>query len=465
MPRQPSDPPVNLESVTAQLATSQDDAPRQAPPPAPRRPTPATYQLRVELAEVRPLIWRTMEVPSDLRLNDLHTALQITMGWQNCHLHAFNRWDTAHGFVEPAFLTELDVAEGGVGVPETAVTLDEVLAEPGDLLQYHYDFGDGWEHTVRLEAVLTRSDDSPDARCTGGARACPPEDCGGPWGYEELQTSLGQAAEAFSPDIANRIFASGIAAADLDTTGLPPLVTGLLGRLPSEVALAVHDLAREALPHGALTPAPTPEELEALTRDVRFLLDQIGEDGVTLTAAGYLPTTLVRATYEALDLRKEWPRPSNRESEVRPVLSLRLSLQDLGLLRKAKGRLLLTVAGRKLRTDPARLVRHVASRLPLATDDFERISGTFTLLALAAGRRSDDEDVVELSATVLNELGWRIGDRPVEPHDVVSAASRTREVLARSGVVVWSRLSQREPPAQSPAAVSFVRSTLTGASA
>lgn len=206
----------------------------------------------------------------------------------------------------------------------------------------------------------------------------------------------------------NQAFQSGPTTSHpgLDTAGLPPLVTELIGRLPLQLARELHALAREALPHGALTTAPGAEELDELTHDVRWLLDQIGEQGVKLTAAGYLPAAIVRSTYEALKLQREWPGSSSRESDIRPVLSLRLSLQSLGLLRKAKGHLLLTVAGKKLRADPARLAQHIASRLPMATDEFERIAGTFALLALASGRLADDEDVADLAVAVLMALGW-----------------------------------------------------------
>ena len=64
--------------------------------------------------------------------------------------------------------------------------LDQVLKRPGDRIYLDYDFGDGWVHTIRLEKIETWDEVTPDAVCLAGRRACPPEDIGGPWGFEEL---------------------------------------------------------------------------------------------------------------------------------------------------------------------------------------------------------------------------------------------------------------------------------------
>jgi len=69
-------------------------------------------------------------------------------------------------------------------VPEDDLRLDQLVAVEGDKLWYEYDFGDGWDHVLRVEKVL--DDPPPQVRCTGGQKACPPEDCGGIGGYEEL---------------------------------------------------------------------------------------------------------------------------------------------------------------------------------------------------------------------------------------------------------------------------------------
>ena len=137
-------------------------------------------QLRVELAEVEPPVWRTLQVPDDFTLGDLHAVLQIALGWEDAHLHEF-------------------VAEGGRWGPpdeeapgdlqdEDEVTVSEVLPAPGSALRYEYDFGDGWRHEITREAVAEEDDALP--ACVDGDRAGPPEDCGGPGGYQQLLAVL-----------------------------------------------------------------------------------------------------------------------------------------------------------------------------------------------------------------------------------------------------------------------------------
>ncbi|MGI4896769.1 MAG: plasmid pRiA4b ORF-3 family protein [Janthinobacterium lividum] len=489
-----SSTPAQLRTLLAQvLAVGASRFPGlpETPTLLRRRRTPVTFRIRVDLDDVKPPIWRRLEVASDLSLEEFHDVLQVAMGWTNSHLHAFRRLGTEAGRFEPAFLTEFDVLDGEQGTPEVDARLDEVLAAPGDKLRYTYDFGDGWDHTIKLEAVLDRGDDAPAAHCVTGRRACPPEDCGGPWGYQDVLELLSEVragkpvpedmnylveafghhqSEQFSVEEVNQDLADGPLPAlfpsedephaELDVDGLPQHIIRLLSKLPLDLAREVLTLAREALPHSGLTATSTPQELEELTHDVRWLLDRIGEDGVTLTAAGYLPPAVVRETYVALNLQDEWRGGGGRESETLPVLLLRTSLQDLGLLRKNKGRLLLTMAAKKLRSDPARLVQHVAERLPQGRQEYEQVAGRFALLAVASGRLASADDVVDLASRVLTALGWDSGDGGVGRHGVIDAARPTFDVLARMAVQVFPD-GRHSQPSQSPAAVRFARSVLT----
>ena len=140
------------------------------------------YRVRVDLMYAKPPIWRRLDLPGDLMLDQLHVVLQVAMGWQDSHLHKFgvgaDRRTCAY------FVTAFDLSEGDEGVAEDEVRLDQVVSAKGDWLFYDYDFGDGWEHVLVVEEVL---DDPPLAPvCLKGRMACPPEDCGGLGGYEEL---------------------------------------------------------------------------------------------------------------------------------------------------------------------------------------------------------------------------------------------------------------------------------------
>ena len=139
------------------------------------------FRVRLDLVGAKPPVWRRLELPGDLTLDRLHVVIQAAMGWLDGHLHRFR---TGSDHRSSYFVTPFDVEEGEDGVLEDGVRLDQVLAEKGDRLWYEYDFGDGWDHVLAVESVI---DESPArARCTAGRMACPPEDCGGIWGYTEL---------------------------------------------------------------------------------------------------------------------------------------------------------------------------------------------------------------------------------------------------------------------------------------
>ncbi|MFH9354410.1 plasmid pRiA4b ORF-3 family protein [Kitasatospora sp. NPDC017646] len=144
------------------------------------RPGDPVYQLRIQLADVdQPAVWRRVQVPAGIRLDDLHQVIQAAMGWQDCHLHAFS----ANGVDYGRRSSELDF------VDETTAALDTVAKE-GTHLDYTYDFGDSWDHRITVEHRMTAEAGRHYPACVDGAGACPPEDCGGPGGYEGLKRTL-----------------------------------------------------------------------------------------------------------------------------------------------------------------------------------------------------------------------------------------------------------------------------------
>jgi hypothetical protein len=135
-------------------------------------------RVRVQLLEVDPPIWRTLEVPRAIRLDQLHEVLQHAMGWQNYHLYQFEA-----GGVRYSPPSDDDWDEP---VDPSGVTLDRLLGSPGSKIVYEYDFGDGWRHELTLEEITDPPVSVRLPRCLAGARACPPEDVGGTFGYEEF---------------------------------------------------------------------------------------------------------------------------------------------------------------------------------------------------------------------------------------------------------------------------------------
>ena len=136
------------------------------------------YQLKISLNGARPPIWRRIMVSSSTQLEDLHIIFQICMGWMNTHLHQFVVDGVMYGEPDPDF--GMDIQD------EKGVRLSSLLKKEKDKMLYEYDFGDGWEHTVVLEKILPFDTKKQLPRCVTGRKACPPEDVGGIWGYEEF---------------------------------------------------------------------------------------------------------------------------------------------------------------------------------------------------------------------------------------------------------------------------------------
>jgi hypothetical protein len=156
------------------------------------------FTLIAELDYTEPAVARRLELSSHLTLDRVHSVLQAAFGWTDSHLHLFASGDSVWDRAAIRYLCPFDVEEGEFdGVPEEEVRLDEVLGEPGDILRYAYDYGDGWEVTVHLEAVTDTAPARTPAACTGGRRAAPPDDCGGIPGFEELIADGRMDADAF----------------------------------------------------------------------------------------------------------------------------------------------------------------------------------------------------------------------------------------------------------------------------
>ncbi|MDX5627786.1 MULTISPECIES: plasmid pRiA4b ORF-3 family protein [unclassified Brenneria] len=136
------------------------------------------YQLKVSLIGTTPAIWRRFVVPAAITLDRLHDVLQIVMGWEDSHFHEFI-------FSKKRFTEHPE--DASQGEDEGFYRLNELLKRKSNKLLYTYDFGDGWEH----EIILENNNYIPDEFdgflfCLGGERVCPPEDCGGVPGYENL---------------------------------------------------------------------------------------------------------------------------------------------------------------------------------------------------------------------------------------------------------------------------------------
>ncbi|MFA5657137.1 MAG: plasmid pRiA4b ORF-3 family protein [Dysgonamonadaceae bacterium] len=141
-----------------------------------------TYQVKITLKGSKPSIWRQVLIPSDLSLPDFHKVIQTTMGWTNSHLHQFikNRTYYAPKMPDDIFWDEAD------NVDYSKLKISDLLKKEKEKIIYEYDFGDGWEHEIVLEKIENKVMDKKDVTCLKGKNSCPPEDCGGIWGYYDM---------------------------------------------------------------------------------------------------------------------------------------------------------------------------------------------------------------------------------------------------------------------------------------
>lgn len=148
------------------------------------------FQLRVALGPPPYCVWRRVLVPTRARLSDLHRVLQVVMGWEDSHAHQFEIDGKQYGLPSDDFQKVYDESK-----PSLASRL-----EVGDVFAYEYDFGDGWEHEIRVEAKHPRSSAQVYPICIGGRLACPPEDCGGLYGYIDIVDQLLDGGDVMDPE-------------------------------------------------------------------------------------------------------------------------------------------------------------------------------------------------------------------------------------------------------------------------
>ncbi len=143
------------------------------------------HQFRVSLVGIEPTIWRRIQVPAKYDFWDLHVAIQDAMGWLDYHLHAF-RFCPKHRRKPIEIGIPGDEHDDMEVIPGWEIPITGHFAEPGQTMEYEYDFGDSWDHEVLLEAILLKEKGVKYPRCVDGERHCPPEDCGGVPGYYRL---------------------------------------------------------------------------------------------------------------------------------------------------------------------------------------------------------------------------------------------------------------------------------------
>ncbi len=172
-------------------------------PKAPRPPSRSTpkaspaagvFEIKVTIGGIEPPVWRRLLVRADTPLDRLHGVLQAAFGWTDSHLHHFYTGNRRQGLTYYGIPSPDGDNWGTPEEDERRFSLRDLVPGKGAALAYEYDFGDSWLHQIKVERVLGGEEAGPTPRCTGGARACPPEDVGGAWGYEEFLEILADPA-------------------------------------------------------------------------------------------------------------------------------------------------------------------------------------------------------------------------------------------------------------------------------
>jgi Plasmid pRiA4b ORF-3-like protein len=325
-----------------------------------------TSRLRISLRDVHPPVLRVIDVPADSTLPELHELLQAGLGWTNSHLHQFVAGDQLYGVPDEEWEAQHD---------ESGVRLGQLPRRFG----YLYDFGDGWEHDVE---VLGPGGDQPG--CVFGEGACPPEDCGGPYGYAELLKVL---ADPTHPEHASlRDWAGELR--DFDQAATDTLVRHVVGAVPEAV---------------------------------RLFLD-LAKTGVKLTPRGRLPRSFVQQVQLA---RPGWSfsdRPARVADDLLPLADLHGVLRRVRLVRLSNGILKPTRAA----DDDLQIVRRLRSWFP----PHEFVS-VLTGVSVAILLNSPPMSLDDLGARVhpLLGYGWQRGGRPVTVSDVRSSLGALIGVL------------------------------------
>ena len=425
-------------------------------------PSRIRYRLRISIIGSEPEIWRTLELDGSLRLDELHDVIQIAMGWRDSHLHEFmelNPFEPRHPLPrigrDPLRWTMPDFDDDRPGLPESEWTIAAAFAELAGPLYYEYDFGDGWTHAVELIEAEPGGDDEPRAVLLRGERRGPLEDSGGIGGYAAKVEALANPTdpehhdmktwvadtlgpwEDFDPaavdaDQVNRELSIRFDAVQ-DAVASGPLAA-VFERLPAPFQREFRGYLQRS---GVLDPPAIDAETAAeMVRPFVWLIRRVGAEGLKLTQAGWLPPTVVSDAVRELGWEDRWIGKMNREDQTMPIMTLRANAQRLGLLRKLKGRLVLTATAKRLLDDPIALWRHLAGGVASR----QRIEATLhaTLLLaveVASGRHQTIGDYLQPIAFGLDVLGWARPDgMPLDSIDVHHVIRDSRGVFEALGV-------------------------------
>jgi len=428
------------------------------------------YTVLVEIIGSTPTIWREIEVLAALPLQHVHTVLQIAFGWTGEHLHLFSQPATVISGTRlrlgAQWLDQESLDEGLDGLPETEWSLAQVLTAETGPLTYTYDFGDYWHHRITLLSTRDRGDDRFAARVLAGDLRAPLENSGGIERYTEILRILEHPGDdryadtrafvdntsgpwdapfdagdyniALANSAMDRHFPVAPAPGELPRwqNWLDELATQMSpqSRLQFRRYLDRHTVETTPATTPAMIPAPTAETMMA---PLLYLLAVVGPGGLPLSAAGWMPPSVVSSMMRDLKWESRWYGTFTREDGTLPVRRLRQSAMQLGLLRRHKGRLLLGSLAKLFLDDPVALREYIVARIALRTPDtVEGIAARLLLVEIVSGAHRGRSDLAAAISWGLAATGWVVGNGDKVPLGHVSQLiAPTLELLEDVGVV------------------------------
>ncbi len=361
--------------------------------------TVKALDLHIVIVGTEPEIWRDLRIPADTPLSNVHLVIQRSFGWKDQHLYVFSITDDSGvrrhyaGNEETAMELEWETSQ--------EITLGDVVGGEGGTLGYEYDFGDSWDH----EITVTGHALAPSGQfiCTGGASRGPVEDSGGIGGYHKL---CGILSDSRNPEYQEKAqwfsFVTGNAASNFDPAALD------INAVNTSLDLLGVRLAQDK---------PTAEEMADVVRPAKWLLQRVGADGLELTKDGYLKPAVVAEIMAGLGWDQRWIGKFNREAQTPPVLELHARMREWKLLRKYKGKLVRTPAGRKVYDDDAALWDYLADALSRFENSALELGSRLVIDWLLEERTPPFQMLGGAMADSLTYAGFRMPDNAQVPED------------------------------------------------
>ncbi len=145
------------------------------------------FQFKIQIIQItKPPVWRRIKVRTDATFSEFHETIQLAFGWTFSHLYLFSE----KGFASHFQIQDIEMADDELGEVGDAdkIQLRDIFTKEKQTYRYIYDFGDNWDHKITLEKILKENIEHP--ICVAGKGQCPPEDCGGVWGFAEMKEAI-----------------------------------------------------------------------------------------------------------------------------------------------------------------------------------------------------------------------------------------------------------------------------------